>query len=612
MKKFLLTVLTIILIITPNIVRASGYDFHIESNMEIQYKDGNKYVTVQIEYIREVSNSSYYFPADGNKTFSIPDLSSQTDGQIEVEREFKEDSLSVKDSEGNSIHYTIEKDGEGINIVVPNYQKTTKSSPYKIYITYNTHDYIQVINDNIVIQAPSLSKDTEFEILHEETNTKTEIEYNLEIAVDKEVSNLAKIWPATYSTDENDSSCIYTFSSESRIGQNPYIEFGTSQIFRFELEYITPKTDDVIPERYSNVFSPLSTNIFEISLPRHFDETNQTVKIETISPTLTQIARDDEGNIIATFEVTANKESTISIVGYVWVEQDSYSDQKDIPNLSLDEYTSQISADEDLTKYLTATQYWEVDDEYIQEEADSIKTDVSSLIELIRADYRYINKQLEYDQSKADSINDRIGAKQALQGDSAVCMEYADAMITILRAQGIAARAAIGYTNLKEAPETSESQVRHQWVQIWIPDYGWLSIDPTWESENMDIGPNIHKLLWETLNDNNLSNTKIYSADSLDNIDDIEFNISVFAVEEKDIGELDSLESYEEILPIEDFEEDNSFLDWLNKFIKVSSIGRSIAVVLPIVLVIAFLIFIITVTKSVLKKAKSRKTKSSN
>lgn len=612
MKKIALTVLTALLLFIPNIVRATEPDFHIESNMEIKHKEGSEYVTVQIEYVREVVNSDYYFPASGNKTFPIPDISSQGGDEIDVEREFKRGSLSVKDNSNKNVEYSVEESESGLNVIVPNYKQTTKGSPYNIYVTYNTHDYVQVVNQNVVIQAPSLPKDTEFEITHSETKTVTRVDYNLDVVVDKELPVLAKIWPTTYTLEEGESYDTYSFPANSRIGKNPYIEFGTSQIYKFELEYTTPKTDDVIPEKYSDVFNSLSTNIFELSLPRYFDETSQRVKIESISPTPTKIGRDNEGNIIATFEVSANKESKISIVGYAWVEQNSFESNGNIPNISLDEYSSKIGSDEKLNKYLTETKFWQVNDPYIQEEANKIKSEETNLVDLIKADYRYVNEKLEYDQSKADSINDRIGAKQALQGDAAVCMEYADAMISILRAQGIASRAAIGYANLKEASETPESQVRHQWVQVWVPDYGWLSIDPTLESENMDIGPNIHKLLWEVFNGDELSNTRIYSADSLDSISNIEFDISIYAVEEKDIEEQESLKDYEEILPVEDIKENDDFGDWFNKFIKASAIGRSVAIVLPILVIVAVLIVLIAIIRTVIRKLKYGKEQESS
>jgi hypothetical protein len=123
----------------------------------------------------------------------------------------------------------------------------------------------------------------------------------------------------------------------------------------------------------------------------------------------------------------------------------------------------------------------------------------------------------------------------------------------------------------------------------------------------MDIGQNIHKLLWETFNGNDLSNTRIYSADSLDDINDIQFNISIYGVKESEIENLDKLQNYEEIVPIKDQENSNQIGDWFNKFIKASSIGRSLAIVIPVLLTVVFLILIVGITKVVIKRIKANK-----
>jgi transglutaminase-like putative cysteine protease len=607
MKKIFTTILLLLSLFTPTFIRAADYDFHIENNMEIKYEKGNKYVTVKIEYIREVLNNDYYFPANGEKKFFIPDLLSQTSEQISSEREFKKESIKVTNSAGKNIDFTVDEGDQGIEVTVPNYKETTSTSPYKIFVIYNSHDYVEVVNENIVIQAPSLPEDTQLELNDEDTETVSDLEYNLDIVVDKEVGKLAKIWPTEYTLDESEEFNTYSFSAPSRIGKNPYIEFGLSQIYRFELEYTTPKTDSLIPENYPEILQNISKNILELSLPRYVEETEQTVKIDNISPTPDKILIDEEGNIIATFEVDANRESTVSVSGYVWVEQPAYSERNEIPNPTIEEYSELIESDEKLLKYLDNTKYWQVNDPYIQEEATKIKNEQSNVLELIEADYQYINEKLEYDQSKADTINDRIGAKQALQGEASVCMEYADAMISILRAQGIASRAVIGYSNLSELVDTPENQVRHQWVQVWIPEYGWLSVDPTWESENMDIGPNIKKLFWETFNGEDLSNTKIYSADSLDNTNGIEFNISVYAVRESEIEDIQSLKTYEEIVPITEKSDDGDAKDWFNKVIKASSIGKSIAILIPVFVVIAALIVVIGIFRALVRKLKSKK-----
>lgn len=607
MKK-LLFLLTIVFALIPVIpVRANTNDFSISNNMEIRYNKGNKYVDIEVEYVRRVLNSSYFLPAEGDKTFFIPDLQSQTEEERDEERKFKEDSISVVDVNGNSINFSTTRDDGGINVIVPNYKQTTRNSPYRIFLRYKTHDYVKVINNSVIIQGPSLPKDTEFVITHSDSNTKTKIDFKLNILVDENTPSLAKIWPEGYESSKENGYYKYYFPSNLRLGQNPYLEFGTKQIYRFEYEYTTPRTSSILPEKYSNIFSALYKNILEISLPRFFDETNQIVKIEEITPSPDKMTRDVEGNIIATFEVDTNKETKISITGFIQVEQQPYDSKKNIPNPTISEYLQEINKDPLLKDYLKPTKYWQSDNEYILEIANEIKANNTNILDLIKDNYKFVIDNLEYDDEKVEVFNNRLGALEALNIGSGVCMEYADSMLALLRAQGIPSRAALGYANLMDFTDTPESQVRHQWVQIWIPDYGWLSVDPTWESENMDIGQNINRVLWETFNNDNLSNNRIYSADNLDAVSNIDFHIKVFSVNKEDIEEIEGLMTYEDIIPLEEGLEESNLRDWANKFFKASTLGRSVSIVIPILVVLLILILVISIVRFVFKKVRRKK-----
>jgi Na+-transporting methylmalonyl-CoA/oxaloacetate decarboxylase gamma subunit len=232
--------------------------------------------------------------------------------------------------------------------------------------------------------------------------------------------------------------------------------------------------------------------------------------------------------------------------------------------------------------------------------------DQGTLLDVIKADYRYINNKLEYDQNKTTSENTRIGAKEALLGGSSVCMEYADVMISLLRAQGIPSRAALGYANLRET--TPENQVRHQWVQIWVPDYGWLSVDPTFESENIKIGQMVDRVLWEVFNDDSLSNIKIYSANNIVDLTTEGFVINVYGVADK--IDLESLKSYSDYTPsgeVRDSQEPN-ISSFVSTALKTTTLGKAILITLPVFLILILLITIISFISILIKKQKRRKT----
>lgn len=598
--------LSFILFLGTGVIFAQGEDFNIQNNSTISYETGKDFVTVSTEYIREVKNSTYYYSTQGEKIFHIPDLPKSQQYELELERQFKIDTLKVTNGNGKAITYSTEMlgSGDGIYVKVPNYRQTTYGNPYTVVVEYKTHDLIKKINEHIVILAPALHEDTQFEQTDSASGTKTTLSYDLKIVTDSLIPPLTRIYPQEYTVKEEKNGISYSFNSQDRIGNSPYLEFGTKQIYKFELRYKTPKTDNLVPEKYSSLLNALSTNIYELSLPREFSETNQRVKIESIYPTPARISKDSEGNIIAKFEVRANKSSEISITGYIWLEQEDLENRRAIPSPAFQDYKISVNEDKNLGKYLTSTTYWETTDSYIKQEAEKLLEGTTTLMDVIKNDYRYINERLDYDENKANSENERIGARAALQGGGSVCMEYADSMIAILRAQGIPSRAALGYSNLNILEKTNEDgSTRHQWVQVWIPEYGWLSIDPTYESENMLIGQNIEKVLWETFFDEELTNIKIYSADSVNEDDFSQYSVKIYATDSA--PQVEKLMDYSDIKAVEDA--NVTALDTMNTFVKTTTLGKALIILLPIFLVLIALIAILVLLTSIARRFKTRK-----
>jgi transglutaminase-like putative cysteine protease len=260
--------------------------------------------------------------------------------------------------------------------------------------------------------------------------------YYFTITVDENIPALSKAFPS-FTREEKSGKESFHFKQTDRIGNSPNLEFGTEAVYKFELTYTTPQTDSLIPEKYSSVFKAISTNIYELSLPREFSETNQKVFFEKMSPPPKDIYKDSEGNILAMFEVPANQKSQIEIVGYISVRQDEIRENMEYFDMDFAKYLEEIATGDYVKKYMEDTKYWQVNDEQIRKEAEKLMEDQESLLDIIKANYQYINENLEYDLEKATSENERIGAKAALMGGPAVCMEYADLMISLLRAQGI-------------------------------------------------------------------------------------------------------------------------------------------------------------------------------
>ena len=607
-RKKILTALLLATIttslLTTTIHAQEKTDFLIDTNTSITYKTGEDIATVKNEYIRTVKNANYYLAKDGEKVFHIPDTNSKAE-EVKKEREFKLESLTVTDSKGIGMQYEVEESeiGGGILIHIPYNRATTAQMPYTIIMTYKTHDNIIRNGGLTTIMASALPKDTVFQKSDEKNETTTQFNYNLSIVVDKDIQPLARAFP-TFTTEERGDNTLYKFAQESRRGNPPTLEFGTNVKYKFELEYKTPKTDHAIPEQYSNLFKAISTNIYQISLPRESEETKQRVLIQNIYPLPTNIHRDNQGNVIATFELGANREDTIRISGYVSSSRGEYSSEiNNSLNIPFADYIKKIDEDRGNLEYLKATKFWEVKNPYIQTTAKDLLAGKNTLLEVIDADYQFVNDVLEYDESKANSNNERIGAVNALTGGASVCMEYADSMIALLRAQGIPARAALGYTNITE--EQTEL-VRHEWVQVWVPEYGWIGIDPTYESTNRKIGQLIDRVLWETFNEDSLSNISIFSADSLDHFNESDYKINIYSVNEIPAH---NLMTYEEILPEQNIDEQPQYSagNWLNTLFKTTVLGRAILVTLPVVILIIVVTITIAIIKTLIKRSRTRK-----
>ncbi len=613
MKKILnvIVLAAIFLTLVPSNIFAKSADFSISSDTNISYTTANDYVSVTTKYTRVVNNSSYYYPATGEKVFNIPDLPDSTTEEIAAEREYKLNSLKVTNTQGGSVSYTVEQkeSGEGIYIKVANYKQTTSSSAYVINLSYNTHDFVKKVVNHVTLQAPALPSDVTFEETDTSTGTVTEYKYGLGLTVDNAISELAKAFPSKYTTNTSGDKTTYTFAQTDRVGNSPYLEFGTSTTYKFSLTYTTPKTDTFLSEKYTEYFKALSTNIFEISLPREFDETKQKVYFSNVSPTPTDIYQDTEGNIIASFEVPANTIGEIVIEGYITVNQDPYS--TDSTDMNWKDYQNAISQTSYLSSYLKPTTYWQSTDSFIKDEANKLMDGKTTVMEIIMADYAHIGEKLTYDYNKANSENERIGAKAALEGGASVCMEYADAMIALLRAQGIPARAALGYANITE---TEESPVRHQWVQAWIPDYGWLSIDPTLESNNMRIGKTIDRVLWEVFDGDTLSNIKVFSADNIDVLTTEGYNLSILGVDASGI-DFDSLDTYISLIPEKGYESNDdlpsgssySIGQWFNTFLKTTTIGKALLITGPVLVLVLLISVTIITVKNVSRRIKMKK-----
>ena len=83
------------------------------------------------------------------------------------------------------------------------------------------------------------------------------------------------------------------------------------------------------------------------------------------------------------------------------------------------------------------------------------------------------------------STDVRTLADEALSAGHGVCQDFAHVMIGVCRLHEIPARYVSGYLYDPRASGNGNS-ASHAWVDVWEPERGWVSLDPTHDREQTD------------------------------------------------------------------------------------------------------------------------------
>ncbi len=575
--------------------KAYALDFGVDIDRTYSVNDEGDLLHISEE--RTVSNysSEYFIPASSKETFTIQNFK---EGLDEDELEIKQDSILVTNQYGSSLFYSSELSDDDITVTVsyPGSIRTDQSLIFKL--EYDTNELIEKVGKITNIYIPGLSSDYEEYVTDSDSGTVSQISYNTTLIVPDSIGEPSFTLPEPDEITTSSGYKTYTFSTEKLIEKSVWHQIGKDQVYYFKITQPSPQTDFVTPEQLDFI----SRNQYKLILPRDYSETNQQVFFTNISPTPQEIEIDNDGNVLATFITNATTEEDIVIEGYITVSLngENGNDISTAQNSTIDA----IQDYSDMTKYLEESQYWEVNDEEIQDKAEGLKGETTNILEILHNNYEFIVDSIDYDEFKYGSINQRQGALTTLKGGSSVCMEYSDLLIALSRAQGIPARAAYGYGyDPKVQPDEQED---HQWVQAWIPEYGWLTIDPTWgETGREFIGRDLDHALWYVASHhpNEPSPLEVISLNQ--NVELEESTIEVIAVESipnnVDLKTLSELE--------EEITENDTTINQITRRIQTTAIGRAFIIVAPITIVVVFAIIIlggiIKLTKRAFKKAKS-------
>jgi transglutaminase-like putative cysteine protease len=193
-------------------------------------------------------------------------------------------------------------------------------------------------------------------------------------------------------------------------------------------------------------------------------EPYQEVLTREIEPAGSQIVQDEYYNEYALFDFTGvgpGEQAVASLTYRVQVRELSYD-------------LSRCSG-EVIRTFLGPETYVESEDELIRSLATQLADGQPNLCQTLRAIYDYVGDHVTYNQYEPKDH----GAVWALEQGSGDCTEFTDATLALGRAAGIPTRFLEGVT-YSAGGGSDLGQIKHDWVEAYLPGHGWVPLDPTW------------------------------------------------------------------------------------------------------------------------------------
>jgi len=363
------------------------------------------------------------------------------------------------------------------NISLTNKTSQFYASSYKIQVGFTHLNNVRASDPNgqivpTVFQVPS-GNSIEVNFNDKVVGKDNTLTFNLSFDTDDIVQRQGSIWEVNIPgiSNQNDFSDFKAHVSvPSYLGSPTYIKpeqptknldftrdqlgtsgisiaFGDRQTYGFSLAYHLENT---------NLF-PIKT---EIALP---PTTNyQDMEIDSIDPKPLNVTVDQDGNWLAQYTLLPSTKKEIVVKGKAQLLL--YPRKK-------------FETSQNLQKYLTQQNYWEISNPKIKDIAKNLKTP--------REVYQFVVDHLTYDFGRVSQNKPRLGALGVLQDPtSAVCLEFTDLFVALARSAGIPAREIDGFAytqNTSSRPLSKVLDILHSWPEYYDSNQQtWVMVDPTW------------------------------------------------------------------------------------------------------------------------------------
>ena len=239
----------------------------------------------------------------------------------------------------------------------------------------------------------------------------------------------------------------YYFSSKIMANKPISLIFGDSQYYQLSVSYVLENNQSATTKKSITLIP---------------DTAYQTVNYQSIDPKPLSVTEDNDGNLLAWYDLKPNE--TVEILTSLLVKT------------SFVPYQFNQSTG---SNYLEKNDIWNFDSpSFTSPEIKNLTTPKSI--------YDYVTNKLSYDYQKIDLTGTiRQPASEVLKNPlSAICTDFTDLFISLSRRAGIPSRELEGIAlsdnqNLK--PISSKLDLLHAWPEYFDNDKKvWIQVDPTW------------------------------------------------------------------------------------------------------------------------------------
>lgn len=253
---------------------------------------------------------------------------------------------------------------------------------------------------------------------------------------------------------------------------SPSVDIKKTHDFKIEIEYVLKNTGRTDLENL-RCFISIPQNIVPYQKINNFTIRGDDAEISYYY--------DEDWNLLADFEFTEDKlkpgnEITAAIEVEVKMPEFYYNPpEKGMLNYEEDDIDMDLYTGDDF--------FIDSDNPVIIEKTASVVGNEKNPYEIAKKIYNFVIKTLEYDFYRANDKNyDFMYASEILGEGKGVCLDYAILYTAMLRAAGIPARLAGGIpVTIILLEDDKEINIGHEWVEVKLPGYGWIPVDPTTE-----------------------------------------------------------------------------------------------------------------------------------